>query len=432
MDLDEHTGSRLRALGERERGELDADAQARIAARIGEQGPRVVRRARRVRQAWQVGAALSVLGLAWGASRLIGSQAPEVAGSHGQPPPAAERGREAQANEPGRVPAAAIAARRACEQRVLPEPRRVADARDGAERFVLGALGDVLAEPGSALWLDASDPCKVRVRLLAGEVAVRADDLAGGELRVVTDRGDVVVHGTVFSVARRAGELRVQVAEGKVSVVQHQEVRVPAITAGQRARLRDGQAPTVEALPEGERTALLARVAPVVETAATTATAAAANAPAGPTASAQPHASAAREPSTVRANGKDAPRRSAGALVQEADALWRDGQHEPARARYREAGALGGPTAEAAWLALARRELGENRAAAVQQALREHATRFPSGALAAEAAGIAFRLAAQRGDRAAARQQAELLVRRHPRTPQADAAARWLADNPVP
>lgn len=409
MELDEGAGARLRALAERDRRELDPAAQARIAAQIGQQGPRVVRRARQVRRAVQFGAAVSVLGLAWGASRLLPVDEPEVAAA------------------PGRVPAAPVAqlnAPRVCEQRALAEPQRTADARDGAERFALGALGTVLAEPGSTLWLDASDPCRMRVRLLAGEVLVHADDLGGGELRVATDRGDVVVHGTVFSVARSGSELRVQVAEGEVAVVQHQRVLVPAIGAGQRALLNEGQPVRLEALTDDERAAMLARVAAV----------AAGEAQPAPDGLEDAHASnePSRAPGNTRANGRDGSRRSVATLVQEADALWNEGAHEQARARYREAGALSGPTAEAAWLALARRELADGGGSAAQQALQEYAARFPKGALAAEAAGIAFRLAVQRGDRNAARQQAELLTRSYPHTAQADAAARWLAANAAP
>ncbi|HMI92483.1 MAG TPA: FecR domain-containing protein [Polyangiales bacterium] len=409
MDLDDQAGARLRALalGERERSALGDEAQARIAARVAQQGPGLVRRARQTRRALQLSAGLCALAMAWGASRLF-APAPTVA-HRVDPRPA-----------PAMQPAASAMARRACELRAGTEPAAAAGVQDDAQRIELGAMGVLLAEAGSALWVDADDPCRTRVRLQSGAVLVHAVDLGGGELRVATDRGDVVVHGTLFRVARPQGELTVEVAEGKVSVVQHGRVLVPAIAAGQRARLIDGQAPVLESLTAVDRAALIDRLAPpsaAGELAAQTAADAADQAPPASAAGA--------------AHGEDAAQRSA-RLVQEADGLWRDGRLELARARYREAGSLSGPTAEAAWLALARRELSAGRDEGAQRALQAYAARFPRGALVAEAAGIAFRAALERGDVAAARQQAELLVRRHPQTAQAEAAARWLASRPRP
>jgi hypothetical protein len=112
--------------------------------------------------------------------------------------------------------------------------------------------------------------------------------------------------------------------------------------------------------------------------------------------------------------------------VARADALWSDGARDNARARYREAGAATGPTAEAAWLALARRELSIGRAAAARTALASYAARFPKGELAGEAAGIEFRAALLDKDDVLATRLARRLVERYPGIPQAEAAARWL------
>jgi len=411
MELDDEAGARLRALAERERegSALGADAQARIAARIAQRGPGLVRRARRTRRALQLSAGLCALAMAWGASRWL-APVPSVA-RRVEPRPA-----------PALQAAARTATARACELRAGTEPAPAAGVQGDAQRIELGAAGALLAEAGSALWIDAGDACRVRVRLQAGAVIVHAVDLGGGELRVATDRGDVVVQGTLFRVARTPAELIVEVAEGDVSVVQHGRALVPAIAAGQRARLVDGQAPVLEALSAPERAALIARLAPPSA--------------AGEQPVPLAHDAASQElpagAAAARASGGDASPRSASRLVQEADVLWREGRLELARARYREAGSLQGPTAEAAWLALARRELSAGRAAAAQHALQAYAARFPRGALVAEATGIAFRAALERGDVASAREQAERLVRRYPKTAQAEAAARWLAGQPRP
>jgi TolA-binding protein len=112
-------------------------------------------------------------------------------------------------------------------------------------------------------------------------------------------------------------------------------------------------------------------------------------------------------------------------LAASADKLWNGGDRKEARARYREAGEGAGPTAEAAWLALARRELSVGDADAARKALASYAARFPSGELAAEAAGIEFRTALLKGDQVRADQIARKLVQRYPTTPQGEAAARW-------
>lgn len=121
-----------------------------------------------------------------------------------------------------------------------------------------------------------------------------------------------------------------------------------------------------------------------------------------------------------------APARNAAALVARADAYWREGALDEARASYRAAGALRGATAEAAWLALARNELSAGHVSAARAALADHARHFPEGKLAGEAAGIEFRAALQARDLDAAERVARQLLEDHPATPQAAAAERWL------
>jgi hypothetical protein len=113
-------------------------------------------------------------------------------------------------------------------------------------------------------------------------------------------------------------------------------------------------------------------------------------------------------------------------LVARADRMWRSGSRDDARALYRRAGTLSGATAQAAWLALARRELSAGRSSAAREALESYKTRFPSGALGEEAAGIEFRIALLEHDDALAGRLAQQLRDRHPGSPAAQAATRWL------
>jgi hypothetical protein len=127
----------------------------------------------------------------------------------------------------------------------------------------------------------------------------------------------------------------------------------------------------------------------------------------------------------------DAPSDSARAetpseLVARADRMWRSGSRDDARALYRRAGTLSGATAQAAWLALARRELSAGRSSAARDALDSYKARFPSGALSEEAAGIEFRIALLEHDDALAARLAQQLRDRHPGSPAAQAATRWL------
>jgi hypothetical protein len=383
MELDEGNRTRLRMLADAAGAELDDAARTRIARRIAAEGPGVVRRARRARTFARAAGGCAVLGLCWlgiWAARDVRS-APEVAS------PALPRAAPQLATAPRIAP-------RPCELRAalaaLPSALE-----GGGARYDLGELGAVATAPGSVVSLDAGDPCRVRVRLQRGAVAVHAAELGGGALQVVTASAEVSVHGTVFSVSEQEGALTVDVDEGRVSVRRRGRATPWALDAGQRLRIaRTGEAST-EPLAATERLTLRRSVG-----------------------------LAAGEPPGKR-DAERAPSPSAEALVVEADALWRDGEHERARDRYRRAGALSGVTAEAAWLALARRELSSSRPEAARAALASHRARFPRGKLAGESLGIEFRAAVQQADHAAAHRIARELQRRHPGTPQAEAAARW-------
>jgi hypothetical protein len=119
-------------------------------------------------------------------------------------------------------------------------------------------------------------------------------------------------------------------------------------------------------------------------------------------------------------------RESASTLLARADGLWRRGERDEARTLYQRAAADSGATAQAAWLALARRELSARDADAAREALASYTARFPNGALSEEAAGIEFRVALLDGDNTLAEKLARRLVDQHAGTAAAKAATRWL------
>lgn len=386
MNLDEHVRARLRALGDASDVDLDAGAQARIAARVAQDGPRTMRRARRQRAvAYGAGTLCAIGAVVWFAK-----------------PPEPQQVVGAAQRTPAVTTAMATAAPQpACSRRAAPVPSLSSAARDGS-RIDLGAIGTIAVRADASAWLNAEDPCRIVLRLDRGRVDVHAADLAGGELRVATASGDVLVHGTQFSVEHAAGALTVEVDEGRVSVRRRDGTVIATLDAARRLRVAADGTASEEPLDGGARDAIRAAFAPAGD---------------------EPPARAPAE----RAQRGASP--STAELVAQADALWLQGERDRARDRYRKAGAQSGPTAEAAWLALARRELSAGAPAAASAAIATYESRFPSGQLAAEAAGIAFRAALKQPDPELQRRRAELLQRRHRNTPQAAAAERWLREH---
>jgi hypothetical protein len=391
---DDPSVERLRGLGAATRVQLDADARERVAQRVKQRGPAVLRRAQQVRTVSRFGMMAAAIALAVVFARRQG-EGPA-------PAPVAQAPDRPLAAEP--VVAATPAASSACRTRTELVTLNAVEGAAGTQRLSLGAAGLVVADARTAMWLDAEDACRLRVRLSAGRVSVHAKDLGGGELRVTTPGGDVLVHGTTFAVAHDASGLTVDVEEGRVSVARAGRELASALRGGQRLRLAVGGEPVIAALPASARDALLRALSDRAMDEGE---------------AAPGRATSAREPA------------SAEQLVREATALWKRGEQEQARARFRQAGELRGATAEAAWLALARRELEVGRAAAAKAALAARAVRFGDGDLAGEAAGIAFRIALQSADAAQIRPLAERLQQRYADTPQGDAAARWLRDHPA-
>ncbi|MCC7380566.1 MAG: FecR domain-containing protein [Deltaproteobacteria bacterium] len=120
------------------------------------------------------------------------------------------------------------------------------------------------------------------------------------------------------------------------------------------------------------------------------------------------------------------PLESAAVLVKRGEALRRAGDLDGARVAFRNAGGQSGPTAEAAWIALARLELDDGEPEDARRALTERQRRFATGVLGVESAWLAVLVEEQVGDLDAARAAARSLTQRWPNTPQADAARRWL------
>jgi ferric-dicitrate binding protein FerR (iron transport regulator) len=385
MQLDERSRERLRALAEADGGaEIDEQARGRIARRVASDGPRVVRRAHRVRTGVQALGGCAALGLC-----ALAVWIHQDSRSASNEPRASLRAPQV-AQKPF---VAAPVAPRACERRgpIAVNPSAAGD----GQRFDLGELGTLVAARDTVVAIDAADPCRVRVRLERGSVAVHAAELGGGELRVVSPSAEVSVHGTMFSVTEREGVLTVDVDEGRVAVAQPGRAAPWTLVAGVRLRVARGESGATEPLAAADRVALQRTLGLLPDSA------------------------------PAKRRHDPGPAASAEALVAEADGLWRAGELDSARERYRRAGALGGVTAEAAWLALARRELSLSRAADARAALASYRRRFPRGKLAAEGLGIEFRAAVQQVDHVAAQRIARELQRRHPGTPQAEAAARW-------
>jgi tetratricopeptide (TPR) repeat protein len=118
--------------------------------------------------------------------------------------------------------------------------------------------------------------------------------------------------------------------------------------------------------------------------------------------------------------------------VARADACRRAGDPDCARTAYKKAGRLSGPTAEAAWLALARMELSLGRGEAARDALQARKLNFSQGQLDVEASWLLVRAHAEAGDDESATLEARRLVSRWPNTPQATAANKWLKEHGGP
>jgi hypothetical protein len=368
--LSERLREQVAALHELEAGEsvaLGRDAQRRVMQQLVAEASRLQRRRRQ--RVW-LGSAAGALLLA-AAVLLTYLRAPEP------------------------VPGAQLTA----AELVQPDCRLpvVTSAELSAQSFALGALGELVSQPGTQLSVESSSPCELALRLRSGTLAGDLHSLRPARLLIRTDHGEVIVTGTRFSVHSDA-ELEVLLETGVVDVQLQGagKLRLQPRTRlhkGQRAALSNDDArrldgwlkPTPPAPP------------PVVE--------AAAPAPA-------PQVKPLFESST--------------AALTAAEAAWRAGRWASAREAYRFASQAKDSNAEIALLRWARFELDQKAPATALRLVAEHKRRFARGVLGADARFIEVQAHKALGHGARAEQAARALIQRYPDTPQAAAARKSI------
>jgi hypothetical protein len=424
--LDEELRGRIHRLAAADEPALDEAAQERIVSLIREQGPAIVEGAKRRRAATPLvafAAAAAAAAALFAVRHTTNTTSAKVEGGSSTAVPA-------------------------CASRPVP-----ASAQDGfitgssGARLDLGPVALATATPGTSVRLEEASPCRTIIALDSGTVAVHAKDLGGGELRVRTSRGDVVVHGTIFAVTRDETSLAVEVVVGNVSVTDRDDSH--SVITGQRLLLSAvgaAEGPLEPVRAQAVRTALgvpddtrEASAAPAPErtrsSAAPAMPQAVASAPRGassPVARAEETKNAlpvpevtleAEEPAPTTSPKVPNPPQDPLTLAEEAR---RAGDYSQARELYRRAGEGTGVTAEAALVALARMELSLGHAAAAREATKRRQERFGRGTLSPEALWIDVRSYRQSGDLSRARELANQLVEGWPSSPQARAAAQWL------
>lgn len=376
--------------------ELDDGAVARVAQNVVQLGPSFARRGRRIQRAKRAGAVVGVCGalaLVW----LFSAR----------------------------------------ELAVSPPPPRLACADWASARGLdIGRRGTVAAD--GEVRLKEAAPCRTVFELLAGRITVHAEDLGGGELAVVSGEEEVVVRGTLFSVERSDSATIISTEEGLVEVVGR--ARVPA---GWRARVTRNTVKQV-ALDrvDGERmrkaVGMLAEIPEPAEEAEPLEDGIPPETKSeAPIERTEPRRTRVRKrgrrkpaarPRSVAPAEPVKPPPSASELVQRAHRARKTGDLDAARRHFREAGTRSGPTAEAAWLGLARMELTAKRPRAARDALRERAERFSDGVLEPEAAWLEVRALDEDGDERTAQDAARRILKRWPDSPQADLARRFLEE----
>lgn len=393
--LDEKFRRKVGSLANADEGRLDDDARERIVRRVVQEVPRLALRTRRIRGATAVAAPL--LAAAAVAALVVGQRA----GKHGSPA------------------ANAVTASLACAQR-SPRSVRPAFVRDEAgQKLDLGAVAFARASADADIRLVEASPCRTIVELSSGTVTVHAKDLGGGELAVRTHDGEVIVHGTLFAVTEAGDALSVEVVEGRVQVA-HKSASV-AVTAGERvlaSQLGVARGALTHDRAHELRAAVLAPEVVGFDALQAVDT-----------------VKEARKPAALggvpRSKGDvetvELPASPDLDLLAQAEMARRTRDYGRARELYRQAAQVGGATGEAAWVALARMELGLGRASAALDATRQRRDRFGQGTLGPEALWIDVRSYRLSGDQERARLLAQELVRTWPASPQARAAEQWLS-----
>jgi hypothetical protein len=423
--LDEGLRRRIAGLAEADEGRLDDAARERIFAMLRSEGPALVRSGKRRR----------LLATASAVTLAVAAAAALFVVRH-PPGNGAER-----ANVEARSAEAALA----CSSRaVAPSAAAGFVAGTNGARLDLGEVGVATSSPGAGVHLEEASPCRTLIALDSGTVAVHAKDLGGGELRVRTKHGDVVVHGTIFAVTQDDASLEVEVVVGNVTVTDRNDSH--SVTTGQRLLLSAVGSAQGSLVKDRERALRAALGVPEViglETLPSSQSARPGTTPAPvvspPTASLKASSPIARaeEPAKsnppvpeVKLDTDDAtpkvapPAQDPLALAERAR---RDGDYAQARELYRRAAEGTGVTAEAAWVALARMELSLGHAAQALQATKRRQERFGRGTLGPEALWIDVRSYRQMGDIPRARELASSLVEHWPSSPQAHAAQQWLS-----
>jgi hypothetical protein len=425
--------SKLDELARSEDRGLDEAARQRILSTIHDKGGRTVVRARRVRQATHMAAFAAVAVLFVGVSRYV--MVPQPPGLEG--PETFAKAAE-------------------CESWGLDRSGANAEFESHARGEVLemSQRATIWAEEGTRTAVLANEPCKLIVALDHGRVVVHAKDLGGGELRVQTREGDVVVHGTIFAVESFSEAIEVDVAEGLVEVGAGDENET-LVRPGERVR-RSRKKNEKRKMSEEAVLEMLDRVrAPVAKAADTeqdepspveeipiseTEVETEENTPLSPpkrvvrrrrrarpaprVPSPTPKIPEPAEPVAPEVRDPvEAP--SLGRLLAQAEKLRRAGDITGAREAFRKAGQYPDRDARNAWVGLARLELGQGRISATRAALREYHRRG-GGVLEPEALWIGVRAEEKAGNTNEAKRLAEELVRDHEDTPQGEAAQRWL------
>lgn len=416
--MSEQTRKKLASAASTERTALSDNARARIARRITQDGPRVVRRARIERVVVRASMAVSAVAVVAIVTGLT------------------------------------LRSRSGVEAPLVPLAKR-------CETFPskLGERADAVPAPDTQLRLSELAPCRAIFDLAQGTVFVHAKDLGGGELSVRTPTGEAHVRGTMFSVTQR-DTLEVGVVEGVVEVTAadgtHEKVR-----AGQKLIVGAKGGPIRQSLTGDERQEIerafdgkVAVIAPSdlfdddapsrprrvrkVKRVHRDEKSVTGTAPREDDIEEEvieeepaPHQEP-KDPLWPKPEKKaePPPQKSAEELATFAESMRKAKEWDRARTAYREAGALSGASAEAAWLRLAQLELELGKTDAARGALDERTKRFGKGTLAIEAAWILVRVLEKSNALEDARDAAESLVRDYPRAPQAEAARQWLAQHP--
>ena len=388
---------------------LSEDARARILSRLGSEGPRVVQRSRIRRTVIRTTLPMLVV---FGGVALLRSQTSKP--------------------KPSNTPIIAQApTQRACEAFKAIEKAKFQKIED---QYIL-KLSDrayAVASEDARVHLVKATGCQTTIKLDFGEVTVHAKDLGGGQLLVETDLGRVEVLGTVFSVEKRK-HVRIEVAKGKV---RFRSRRGKKAEIKKRGRLLvSSETPRREEVSDLRVEELLKKVGlhkePVVEadnsmTLPEPMQKNRSSRPARRTKRKRVAAKARKRPAVSVPSEEASPTMSATHWVEQAELARDQGALDRARKYYLRAAEGGDATAEGAWVALAKLELGRGRPKAALSALQLRREQFGEGVLGPESTWLTLVAQKKLGRTGGAQKTALRLIQRWPNSEQATAASAWL------